>query len=92
MRRRNVKKEKKWGAANFLKRGTIQMQMSQKLCRVIGFSGKVSLSPSRYPLPILLRSLSPKIANANNRGKDRPWLHRENERNEEGQPREACEE
>lgn len=48
--------------------------------------------PLRYPLPILLRSLSPKIANANNRGKDRPWLHRENERNEEGQPREACEE
>lgn len=40
--------------------------------------------PLRYPLPILLRSLSPKIANANNQGKDRPWLHRENERNEEG--------
>lgn len=67
------------------------MQMSQKLCRVIGFSGKVSLSVIPFPSSFV-RSLSPKIANANNRGKDRPWLHRENERNEEGQPREACEE
>lgn len=50
LRRRNIRKEKKKKqGANFLKRGTIQMQMSQKLCRVIGFSGKVSLSVIPFP-------------------------------------------
>lgn len=90
MRRRNVKKEKKIGSSKLSQtRNDSDANVAEIMSRNRVFWKGL---PLRYPLSILLRSLSPKIANANNRGKDRPWLHRENERNEEGQPREACEE